>query len=83
MEGVIPRKLTGVDVLAVAAAFADGIRRFVGFAAEHPELNQIMVHEGTAASDRFVWMTETHVKPVSTASGQLGSCHREMTLLPR
>ncbi len=64
LEGVIPTKLTGVDVLAVAAAFADGIRRFVGFAAEHPELNQIMVHEGTAASDRLVWMTETHVKPV-------------------
>ena len=30
------------------AGFADGIRRFVRFAAEHPELNQIMVHEGTA-----------------------------------
>jgi hypothetical protein len=35
----------------------------VRFAAEHPELNQIMVHEGTAASDRLTWMTQTHVKP--------------------
>jgi TetR/AcrR family transcriptional regulator len=35
----------------------------VAFAAEHPELNQIMVHEGTAASDRLTWMTETHVRP--------------------
>ena len=35
----------------------------MGFAAEHPELNQIMVHEGTAASDRLAWMTLTHVKP--------------------
>src|ERR1700736_3216339 len=61
--GVIPAKLAGVDVPALAAAFADGIRRFVRFAAEHPELNQIMVHEGTAESDRLTWMTETHVKP--------------------
>jgi hypothetical protein len=50
-------------VPALAVGFADGIRRFVRFAAEHPELNQIMVHEGTAASDRLTWMTQTHVKP--------------------
>jgi TetR/AcrR family transcriptional regulator len=61
--GVIPAKLAGVDVPALAAAFADGIRRFVRFAAEHPELNQIMVHEGTAPSDRLTWLTETHIKP--------------------
>jgi len=47
-DGVIPATLTGAEVSALAAAFADGIRRFVTFAAEHPELNQIMVHEGTA-----------------------------------
>ncbi|MCW2626776.1 TetR/AcrR family transcriptional regulator [Mycobacterium sp.] len=62
-DGAIPANLTGVDVPALARAFADGIRRFVRFAAEHPELNQIMVHEGTAASDRLTWMTKTHVKP--------------------
>src|SRR6201987_5582189 len=61
--GVIPAKLDGVDVPALAAAFADGTRRFVRFAAEHPELNQIMVHEGTAASDRLTWLTQTHVEP--------------------
>jgi TetR/AcrR family transcriptional regulator len=63
MDGVIPAKLTGVEVPTLAAGFAEGIRRFVRFAAEHPELNQIMVHEGTAPSDRLTWMTETHVKP--------------------
>jgi AcrR family transcriptional regulator len=63
LDGVLPAELTEVDVPTLAAAFADGIRRFVTFAAEHPELNQIMVHEGTAASDRLAWMTETHVKP--------------------
>ena len=61
--GVIPAKLAGVDVSQLAAGFADGIRRFVRFAAEHPELNQIMVHEGTAATDRLEWMTDTHIKP--------------------
>jgi AcrR family transcriptional regulator len=66
-DGVIPATPTEVDVRRLAAAFADAIRRFVQFAAEHPELNQIMVHEGTAASDRLTWMTETHVKPVFDA----------------
>jgi TetR/AcrR family transcriptional regulator len=63
MDGVIPAKLTGVEIPTLAAGFAEGIRRFVRFAAEHPELNQIMVHEGTAPSERLTWMTETHVKP--------------------
>jgi TetR/AcrR family transcriptional regulator len=62
-DGAIPANPAGVDVPALGAAFAGGIRRFVAFAAEHPELNQIMVHEGTAVSDRLTWMTETHVKP--------------------
>jgi TetR/AcrR family transcriptional regulator len=53
----------------LATAFAEGIRRFVRFAAEHPELNQIMVHEGTAASERLTWMTETHVRPVFDGIG--------------
>jgi AcrR family transcriptional regulator len=66
-DGVIPTTPTEIDVRQLTAAFADAIRRFVRFAAEHPELNQIMVHEGTAASDRLTWMTETHVKPVFDA----------------
>ncbi len=69
LDGVMPAKLTGVDARQLAMAFADGIRRFVGFAAKHPELNQIMVHEGTAASDRLRWMTETHVKPIFDGIG--------------
>ncbi|MDT5076341.1 MAG: TetR/AcrR family transcriptional regulator [Mycobacterium sp.] len=62
-DGAIPADPAGIHVPVLATAFADGIRRFVRFAAKHPELNQIMVHEGTAASDRLTWMTETHVKP--------------------
>jgi AcrR family transcriptional regulator len=62
-RGVFPAKPTEIDVPALAAAYADGIRRLVRFVAAHPELNQIMVHEGTAPSDRLTWLTETHVKP--------------------
>jgi TetR/AcrR family transcriptional regulator len=61
--GVIPAELAGVDVSQLAAGFAGGIRRLVRFVAAHPELNQIMVHEGTAPSDRLTWLTETHVRP--------------------
>jgi AcrR family transcriptional regulator len=63
LEGVLPAKLTGVAASELATDFGDGIRRFVQFAAEHPELNQIMVHEATTASARLEWLTETHVKP--------------------
>jgi hypothetical protein len=63
MWGVVPANAAAVEVPELAAAFAEGIRRFVGFAAEHPELNQIIVVEGTTATDRSVWMTQTYVKP--------------------
>jgi TetR/AcrR family transcriptional regulator len=52
------------DVAEIAAAFAEMIRRFVRFAARHPELNQIMVHEATVDTGRLRWMTERHVKPL-------------------
>ncbi|HEY1832383.1 MAG TPA: TetR family transcriptional regulator [Acidimicrobiales bacterium] len=69
LDGALPAHLAEADVADLALACADGIRRFVRFAAEHPELNQIMVHEGTAASDRLTWITETHIKPVFDAIG--------------
>jgi TetR/AcrR family transcriptional regulator len=62
LGGTIPADLAGIGVQEIGTSFAGAIRRFVRFAAEHPELNQIMVHEGTAATDRLEWMTETHVR---------------------
>src|SRR4029077_1624641 len=50
-----------------APASAGAIRRFVRFAAAHPELNQIMVHEATEDSDRLHWMVEHHVRPLYDA----------------
>jgi TetR/AcrR family transcriptional regulator len=67
MAGVLPTDSTDIELAELAAAFAAGIRRFVEFAARHPELNQIMVHEGTADSERLAWMTQTHVKPLFDA----------------
>lgn len=65
MRGLGERDLGGsTDVADVASEFAEMIRRFVRFAAGHPELNQIMVHEATAESRRLTWMTERHVKPL-------------------
>jgi len=63
MRGLaVPRLLGGsADVEEIAVAFAEMIRRFVRFAARHPELNRIMVHEATAESGRLRWMTERHV----------------------
>jgi AcrR family transcriptional regulator len=52
------------DPRELGAAFAEAIRRFVRFAAVHPELNQIMVHEATEDSDRLRWMVERHVRPL-------------------
>ncbi len=56
------------DPARLAAAFAEAIRRFVRFAAAHPELNRIMVHEATADSDRLRWMVEHHIRPLYDAT---------------
>src|ERR1700756_2925132 len=49
------------DPQELAAVFADAIHRFVRFAAAHPELNRIMVHEATEDSARLRWMVDRHV----------------------
>lgn len=63
LAGVLPTDPTSISKTDLGTAFDDAIRRLVRFVAIHPELNQIMVHEGTAASDRLSWMTDTHVRP--------------------
>jgi AcrR family transcriptional regulator len=60
--------LDGTDDDELAAAFAEAIRRFVRFAAAHPQLNQIMVHEATEDSERLHWMVERHVRPLYHAT---------------
>jgi AcrR family transcriptional regulator len=55
------------DARQLASGFAEAVRRFVRFAAAHPELNQIMVHEATEDSDRLRWMVDRHVRPLYNA----------------
>ncbi len=43
--------------------FAREIRSFVMAVAELPELNRIMVHEATVASERLEWIVERHTTP--------------------
>jgi TetR/AcrR family transcriptional regulator len=66
-DGPADRARLAADARSLARRFADGITVFVRFAAAHPELNQIMIHEATTDSDRLAWMTETHVRPVYEA----------------
>ncbi len=46
---------------AMARELADQIRRLIGFAARHPELNRIMVHESTSPGPRLEWLVENFV----------------------
>ncbi len=46
-----------------ARNFALFLRRFVEFCAERPQLNQIMVKEATAVSERLEWLVDRHIRP--------------------
>jgi TetR/AcrR family transcriptional regulator len=63
VENLDASQLAAAPASTLPDAFADLLRRFVCFAAEHPELNRIMVHEATAPGPRLVWLTEHHVQP--------------------
>jgi TetR/AcrR family transcriptional regulator len=41
---------------------AELCRRFVRFAAHRPQLNRIMVHESTIASERLEWIVDVHAR---------------------
>jgi AcrR family transcriptional regulator len=41
----------------------EGIRTYVRFAAEHPELFRVMVDEGKNSGRRMKWLVDTHLKP--------------------
>jgi AcrR family transcriptional regulator len=73
MDGLTDVDPSTVRIDDLALGFAEMIRRLVRFAAAHPELNQIMVHEGTAAGDRLTWITEKHVRPLYELTRQVWS----------
>ncbi|MBL8775139.1 MAG: TetR/AcrR family transcriptional regulator [Acidimicrobiales bacterium] len=57
-----------LDVDVLAETLAGTIGRFVRFAAAHPELNRIVVHEATARTTRLDWLVDTHVRPLAERS---------------
>lgn len=61
-EAIGPVRLDVDDVDVLAASFAGSLRQFVRFAAEHPELNRIMLHEATCDSDRLRWLIDRHIQ---------------------
>jgi TetR/AcrR family transcriptional regulator len=77
MDGLTDIDPSTMRIDDLAVNFAEMIRRLVRFAAAHPELNQIMVHEGTAAGDRLTWITEKHVRPLYELTRQAWSRLRE------
>lgn len=50
------------------AALESTIRGIVRFSARRPELNRIMVHEATSASERLDWLVTTHLAPRHAAT---------------
>lgn len=61
---LLDEEFTGVDdIYDPAERFAEGIRRLVHFAANHPHLNRIIVQEASSSNPRMQWLTEAHVRP--------------------
>jgi AcrR family transcriptional regulator len=60
----IPPDQTFDDPAVLADEFAERIRRFVRFAAAHPELNRILVHEATDDTERLRWLVDRHIRPL-------------------
>jgi TetR/AcrR family transcriptional regulator len=49
----------------------EAIRRYVRFAAEHPELFRLMVEEGKHSDARMRWLVDTHLAPLYAAFERL------------
>lgn len=65
---LLSNELAGPDIAQLsdedmARGLADQIRRLIDFAARHPELNRIMVHESTSPGPRLEWLVENFVEP--------------------
>jgi len=47
----------------MAQGLADQFRHMIYFAASHPEMNRIMIHESTSPGPRLDWLVENFVAP--------------------
>ncbi len=63
-RAAVDHLFAGLDAATAAVGTdpRDQLRAFVGFAADRPELNRIMVQEAGTTSERLAWMVERHVR---------------------
>lgn len=52
------------DISSTREKIAYIVRSFVRFSAKHPELNRMLVEEGTQDSWRIKWLVENHIRPL-------------------
>ncbi len=61
LEAAVREEAGGTDRNDVRAMFVAIVRGMVLFASRRPELNRIMMHEGTAPSPRLDWLVGNHL----------------------
>lgn len=61
LDDTIAAHVHGISRPDEPAVLAGIVRALVTFASRRPELNRIMMHEGTAPSDRLAWLVDTHL----------------------
>jgi hypothetical protein len=74
-----------LDTLDGREQAREGIRRYVRFAAAHPELFRLMVEEGKGSDVRMKWLVDTYLRPFYDAFQQLVAQHApqlDQALLP-
>ena len=62
LDETIAAQMIGLDPDDPVERCAAMFRGFVSFAADRPELNRIMMHEGAAPSDRLAWFVRERLK---------------------
>lgn len=61
LDEAIEARTEGIDRADERAMLAAIVRGLVHFAARRPELNRIMMHEGTSPGPRLDWLVEHHL----------------------
>lgn len=61
LDEAIEARAEGVDRADEREMLAAVVRGLVHFAARRPELNRIMMHEGTSPGPRLSWLVENHL----------------------
>ncbi|MEM7281888.1 MAG: helix-turn-helix domain-containing protein [Pseudomonadota bacterium] len=63
LEGFTSERAELIRDLPPRERIAYSVRSYVRFAAKHPELNRLMVHEGKQKTWRLEWITSEFLKP--------------------